>query len=226
MALTITTKEYPIGKAGYYALVADITSMADWTEIDTSTDGVSIFKKYNDAAGDQYVAIKVEYFGEESFSKLATLSVNNGVEHAYELSSGNLFLLQYINWTKWEGGFYAHCTSAAMPATTGVYVGFGLGFGSSMVSQSSKWCLWFGYNGGWFIASPGTADNSMTQTPVLYNGQYVLAHPLAVVSTEYAPDNVLYLRQVSDYSINLCGWCTWNGVRYYKNGAFLIPEEV
>lgn len=226
MALTITSREYAAGSAGFASLVADLKTMADWTEIDeTTVSGTTTFKKYNDAAGAQYVAIQVtQNSNYPPGIHVRTVEGDNSYESGFTPTSAVNY--KYVNFVQWEGGFYAHCCGTAMPSTAATYIGFGLGFGDSMVRQSSKWCAWYGVDSKWHIASPGTTTSGNITLATLYKGKFSVAHPLAVTNSEYIPNTLLYLRQVTEDNVNTCGWCTWNGKRYYKNGCMLIPEEV
>ena len=226
MALTITTRKYADAQAGYTALVADLKTMADWTEIiedNGSAEGTTVFKKYNDAEGKQYVAIRVKQGGK--LPLIAVQSVDGETVYDYTLPTGEIIYRQYVTFVKWDGGFYAHCTEESMPSTNLEYVGFGLGFGTNLVHQSSKWCAWLGKDAAWHIASPGTTSADTAALPTHYGGKFALSHPLTVPDCEYSPDRLLYLRQVSESCVNTCGYCTWNGRRYYKNGCMLVPTE-
>lgn len=219
MALEIITREYATGAAGFTAMVADLKTMANWSEVNENSDGRAFFKMYNDETGDSYVGFDVQ--NTTSYPTVIPISSNGAQSYSVAVTPSG-FSFRFINFVKWSGGFCAHGTyEAALPCTNANFVNFGVSQGK--FENSRKWCSWGFAIGKTFVGSEDTTSTSAGAYNFCYAGKLTTATPIAYPHSRYIVDSVLKIDMTQETYMNTAGYCTWNGKRYYKNGCMMIP---
>lgn len=222
MALEILAKEYATGAEGFSALVADLKTMADWSEVNENSDGRAFFKMYNDENGDSYVGFDVQ----NTSSHPVVIPISSNGAQAYSVSvHASSFYARFVNFVKWGGGFCAHATyEAALPCTNANFVNFGVSQGK--FEDASKWCSWGLAIHKCFVGSDDTTSASAGVYNLTYAGKLTIATPIAYTHSRYIIDSVLKIDMTQETYMNTAGYCTWNGNRYYKNGCMLVPVDL
>lgn len=220
----ILSREYPTGSVD--AFKADMETMMDWDKVEGS-GSIYTFKLHNDADGNSFAGISI--YGHSGDYPTADPICSNGtnVYSAAMIPTNGHF--RFVNFVRWDDGFCAHATKdSSMPCTGGGYTSFGACKGTDAHTGEVKWVSWEHSSvtgGNTFIGSEKTASTGKHSHYYTANGKITVAEKLYAYATPYTPNGILRLAMFQDGHISTCGYCTWNGKRYYRNGAIFIPIE-
>lgn len=227
----IIKREYATGAEGFAALAKDLIDLYDW-DSNTYTEGETIAEFFKDDFGlyimqtDYYpevwvfsTAISDRYYGGQIGSADETGSSRTTKNATIVKYNGNFSICFTDGWNR-TTSYSKMCTdtigvSSCKNLVTGEIGKCAWHLSTSTYDQSSP-----------FVASKNTTEYaSDTYDFDEYSGSFSVAIPFYSNCSTDIPDNLLMMQRYQSTEIEQCGWCTFGGKRYYKNGGILIPAE-
>lgn len=213
------TTEYTANAAGANAMVADITEMFDWDDIESTNDTVTIFKKNQGV--DRYVGLKVTASSNNP-PIINALAYNGATVYA----SGTTFYTKYVAYA-YGSGFFAMCTSTySLPSGEASRCAFmGISASTNILTGDKGYCTFFGITSSYYLFSKSSVSANHTSIPVTTSANIGAGTLLHNPVTGDVADKVMLLMAIPDTNYSCLDRVSFNGVPYTRLGRILVPTE-
>lgn len=213
------TTEYTANAAGANAMVADITEMFDWDDIESTNDTVTIFKK--NQGDDRYVGLKVTASSNDH-PIISALAYNGATVYA----SGTTYYTKYAAYA-YGSGFFAMCTSLySLPSGDASRCAFmGISASTNILTGDKGYCTFFGNSSSYYLFSKSSISANYTSLPLTTNVNIGAGTLLHNPVTGDVADKVMLLMAIPDTNYSCLDRVSFNGVPYTRLGRILVPTE-
>lgn len=213
------TTEYTANAAGANAMVADITEMFDWDDIESTNDTVTIFKK--NQGNSRYVGLKVTASSND-FPIISALAYNGATVYA----SGTSYYTKYVAYA-YGNGFFAMCASLyTLPATEFNRCTFmGISTSTNILTGDKGYCTFYGTPSSYYLFSKSIVTTNSISLPVTGNANIGVGALLHNPTTGDVTDKVMLLMAMPDTNYSCLDRVSFNGVPYTRLGRILVPTE-
>lgn len=213
------TAEYTANAAGANAMVADITEMFDWDDIESTNDTVTIFKK-NQGDG-RYVGLKVTAISND-FPIISALGYNG----ASVYTSTTTLYTKYVAYA-YGNGFFAMCASLyTLPSSEASRCAFmGISTSTNILTGGKGYCTFYGTSSSYYFFSKSSVNANYISLPVTANANIGAGTLLHNLTTGDVADKVMLLMAIPDTGYSCLDRVSFNGVPYTRLGRILVPTE-